>query len=210
MAVSTLTVATVQTPHLLHTFKPNMSPSTFRSNSSSSSSSYYYIRSELSQDLKGSSKRRFSDLGLGLLAASLVISSPLDANATRIEYFATVSEPSCDLNFVQSGLGFCDVAVGTGNEAPYGELINIHYTARFADGIVFDSSYKRARPLTMRIGVGKVIATYLAMQLLSMILILWESTSEKPVRGTRSMISDTWESNCNFLSRSSTINAQNQ
>ncbi|XP_042517930.1 photosynthetic NDH subunit of lumenal location 4, chloroplastic isoform X2 [Macadamia integrifolia] len=157
MAVSTLTVATVQTPHLLHTFKPNMSPSTFRSNSSSSSSSYYYIRSELSQDLKGSSKRRFSDLGLGLLAASLVISSPLDANATRIEYFATVSEPSCDLNFVQSGLGFCDVAVGTGNEAPYGELINIHYTARFADGIVFDSSYKRARPLTMRIGVGKVL-----------------------------------------------------
>jgi len=34
--------------------------------------------------------------------------------------------------------------------------LQIHYTARFADGIVFDSSYKRGRPLTMRIGVGKV------------------------------------------------------
>lgn len=34
--------------------------------------------------------------------------------------------------------------------------LQVHYTARFADGIVFDSSYKRGRPLTMRIGVGKV------------------------------------------------------
>ncbi|CAL5431097.1 unnamed protein product [Camellia sinensis] len=33
----------------------------------------------------------------------------------------------------------------------------IHYTARFADVIVFDSSYKRGRPLTMRIGLRKVM-----------------------------------------------------
>ena len=32
----------------------------------------------------------------------------------------------------------------------------VHYTARFPDGTVFDSSYKRGRPLTMRIGAGKV------------------------------------------------------
>ncbi|CAH1427826.1 unnamed protein product [Lactuca virosa] len=66
-------------------------------------------------------------------------------------------EPSCELQFAPSGLGYCDVAPGFGEEAPYSTLINIHYTARFADGIVFDSSYKRGRPLTMRIGVGKVI-----------------------------------------------------
>lgn len=35
--------------------------------------------------------------------------------------------------------------------------MQVHYTARFADGIVFDSSYKRGRYLTMRIGVGKVL-----------------------------------------------------
>ncbi|KAJ4964702.1 hypothetical protein NE237_016551 [Protea cynaroides] len=148
MAVTTLSVAAVPKPHHLQTFKPKSS-CICRSNSN--------LRSELSLELKSSTKKRLFDLGLGFLAASVMISSPLDANATRIEYFATVSEPSCELNFVRSGLGFCDVAVGTGNEAPYGELINIHYTARFADGIVFDSSYKRARPLTMRIGVGKVI-----------------------------------------------------
>ncbi|KAF2293090.1 hypothetical protein GH714_036522 [Hevea brasiliensis] len=81
----------------------------------------------------------------------------MDADATRIEYYATVADPLCDFNFVRSGLGYCDISVGSGQEAPYGELVDVHYTARFADGIVFDSSYKRGRPLTMRIGVGKVI-----------------------------------------------------
>ncbi|KAL0908544.1 hypothetical protein M5K25_023040 [Dendrobium thyrsiflorum] len=100
------------------------------------------------------SRRRLIELGLGLLAFSAPM---LDANATRIEYYATVGEPLCDLNFVKSGLGFCDVAAGNGVQAPGGELINVHYTARFADGTVFDSSYKRGRPLTMRIGVGKVL-----------------------------------------------------
>lgn len=80
-----------------------------------------------------------------------------DANATRSLYYATVEEPPCDLNFVKSGLGFCELVVGKGAEAPGGELINVHYTARFADGTVFDSTYKRGRPLTMRIGRGKVL-----------------------------------------------------
>jgi hypothetical protein len=41
--------------------------------------------------------------------------------------------------------------------------MQIHYTARFGDGIVFDSSYKRGRPLTMRIGVGKVDKFFVAV-----------------------------------------------
>lgn len=104
-----------------------------------------------------SPKKWVLDLGIGVLAASVVAVSPLEAEATRIEYYATVAEPSCDLNFARSGLGFCDVQPGSGLEAPYGELVNVHYTARFADGRVFDSSYKRGRPLTMRLGVGKIL-----------------------------------------------------
>ncbi|OAY33373.1 photosynthetic NDH subunit of lumenal location 4, chloroplastic [Manihot esculenta] len=102
-------------------------------------------------------KKCLFDVGIGLLAASVLAFSAMDADATRIEYYATVGDPLCDFNFVRSGLGYCDISVGSGEEAPYGELVNVHYTARFADGIVFDSSYKRGRPLTMRIGVGKVI-----------------------------------------------------
>ncbi|KAL2246579.1 UNVERIFIED_CONTAM: Photosynthetic NDH subunit of lumenal location 4, chloroplastic [Sesamum indicum] len=103
-------------------------------------------------------KKQLMGFAAGILTASAVAAAtPLAADATRIEYYATVSEPSCELNFVRSGLGYCDVVVGSGEEVPYGQLINVHYTARFADGIVFDSTYKRARPLTMRLGTGKVI-----------------------------------------------------
>ncbi|PIA48041.1 hypothetical protein AQUCO_01400553v1 [Aquilegia coerulea] len=113
--------------------------------------------SNVSLESNSSTKGKIFDLGIGLLAASMVLTTPLEANATRIEYYATVAEPSCELKYVKSGLGYCDIAPGIGTEAPRGELIDVHYTARFADGTVFDSSYKRGRALTMRIGVGKVI-----------------------------------------------------
>ncbi|XP_031093775.1 photosynthetic NDH subunit of lumenal location 4, chloroplastic [Ipomoea triloba] len=103
------------------------------------------------------SKRQILQLGVGLFAASMVASTPLEADATRIEYYATTADPPCDFTFAPSGLGYCDITVGSGQEAPYNTLINIHYTARFSDGVVFDSSYKRGRPLTMRLGMGKVI-----------------------------------------------------
>ncbi|KAF5195118.1 Fk506-binding protein [Thalictrum thalictroides] len=145
MVVPALTVATAKPHRLLQTFNSKPTSITFKPTSN------------VSLESTSSTKKRVFDLGIGLLAASMVFTTPLEANATRIEYYATVAEPSCELKYVKSGLGYCDVAPGIGTEAPRGELIDIHYTARFADGIVFDSSYKRARPLTMRIGVGKVI-----------------------------------------------------
>ncbi|KAF9611539.1 hypothetical protein IFM89_032939 [Coptis chinensis] len=141
------------------TTKPNLLPQTIKSKPSSSFS-FKPISSltptSSNAPSNSGNKMKFNEFGIGLLAASLVFVMPLEANATRIEYYATVSEKSCELNFVKTGLGYCDVGVGTGKEATRGELINVHYTARFADGTVFDSSYKRGRPLTMRIGVGKV------------------------------------------------------
>ncbi|XP_010261317.1 PREDICTED: provicilin [Nelumbo nucifera] len=112
---------------------------------SPSSSRFSSGESKVSLESESAIKRRILDAGLGRLAASMVFSVPLDANATRIEYYYTVSEPCCELSFAPSGLGFCGVAVGTGPVAPLGELLNIHYTARFADGTVFDSNYKSAR-----------------------------------------------------------------
>lgn len=103
------------------------------------------------------SKRGLLQAGIGAFLSSVGMVPADAARATRTEYYATVGEPLCDMSFVRSGLGYCDVAVGNGVQPPPGELINIHYTARFADGTVFDSSYKRGRPLTMRIGMGKVL-----------------------------------------------------
>ncbi|KAF3970603.1 hypothetical protein ACB098_02G201700 [Castanea mollissima] len=158
MAVSALTI---QTPnfHSLQTFNPTKSFFTTTKPTSSSCPCFSNTdNAKLSTATASTSatKKRVFEMGIGLLAASVMALSPLDANATRVEYYATVEEPSCELNFVRSGLGYCDILVGSGEEVPYSQLIDMHYTARFADGTVFDSSYKRGRPLTMRLGVGKV------------------------------------------------------
>ncbi|KAL6277062.1 hypothetical protein ACE6H2_020663 [Prunus campanulata] len=161
MKVSALILTTPKPLPHIQSFHPTTSFSSCNSkptcSCSSSSPSTVENNAKVSWASKFVTKKSVLDVGFGLLAASLVALSPLEANATRIEYYATVGEPLCELNFVRSGLGFCDVSVGSGVDAPRGELINVHYTARFADGTVFDSSYKCGRPLTMRIGVGKVI-----------------------------------------------------
>lgn len=111
MALSPLTFTTpraqasqIFTPKLSSTVKPT------------STSSYSSV---------SATKKAISNMGIGLLAASVLALSPLDANATRIEYYATVGEPLCEFNYVPSGLGYCDIAVGSGEEVPYGELINV-------------------------------------------------------------------------------------
>ncbi|KAJ7945369.1 Peptidylprolyl isomerase [Quillaja saponaria] len=160
MAVSPLAV-TIPKTNAFYTFNSKLS---FTAKFNSTSSTCFHskpVNSKLSlTSMSATKKSAFGigiGIGIGLLAASVLALTPFDASATRIEYYATVGEPFCELKFAKSGLGYCDLSVGSGEEAPLGELINVHYTARFADGTVFDSSYKRARPLTMRIGVGKVI-----------------------------------------------------
>ena len=49
----------------------------------------------------------------------------MDADATKIEYSATVGEPQCEFKYASSGLGYCDVIVGSGEEAPRGELVSV-------------------------------------------------------------------------------------
>ncbi|WVZ79059.1 hypothetical protein U9M48_026686 [Paspalum notatum var. saurae] len=70
---------------------------------------------------------------------------------------AAAGTEECPLEVAPSGLAFCDRVVGTGAAAQQGQLIRAHYTGRLEDGTVFDSSYKRGKPLTFRVGVGEVI-----------------------------------------------------
>lgn len=65
-------------------------------------------------------------LAAGFLAsAGALLGAAGSAGATRIEYYATVGERLCDMGFVKSGLGYCDVALGTGVQPQRGELINV-------------------------------------------------------------------------------------
>lgn len=131
MAVAALTVC-IPKLQPRQTFDPKPFFTTEIISSSLSDSSCYCSakkdNSKISIVSASATKKRVFDLGIGLFAASLMALSPLDANATRIEYYATVGEPLCELNFVRSGLGYCDVSVGSGEEAPYAELIDVSFS----------------------------------------------------------------------------------
>ncbi len=55
-----------------------------------------------------------------------------------------------------SGLKYWDLKVGTGTEAVKGKTVSVHYTGRFTDGKVFDSSVGKA-PFQFSLGAGQVI-----------------------------------------------------
>jgi peptidylprolyl isomerase len=56
-----------------------------------------------------------------------------------------------------SGLEYIEVEAGTGAQAEAGKTVSVHYTGKFQDGKVFDSSVARGEPITFRLGVGQVI-----------------------------------------------------
>lgn len=123
MAVSALAITTAN-PNALQISSPKF---TFSYYSPSCHSKQHCSKPKLSSTSASATKKTFLDIGIGVLAASVLAFTPLDADATRIEYYATVGDPLCELNYVKSGLGYCDIAEGPGDEAPLGELINVSF-----------------------------------------------------------------------------------
>ena len=56
-----------------------------------------------------------------------------------------------------SGLEYIEVEAGTGAQAVAGKTVSVHYTGKFQDGRVFDSSVSRGEPITFPLGRGNVI-----------------------------------------------------
>jgi peptidylprolyl isomerase len=56
-----------------------------------------------------------------------------------------------------SGLQYNEVLAGTGAQAQAGKMVSVHYTGKFPDGKVFDSSVERGEPLSFLLGRGQVI-----------------------------------------------------
>ncbi|MFZ2621361.1 MAG: FKBP-type peptidyl-prolyl cis-trans isomerase [Minisyncoccia bacterium] len=61
---------------------------------------------------------------------------------------ATMAQPEVQIE---------DILTGTGDTAMSGDRITVHYTGRFTDGKVFDSSVTRGEPFQFVLGVGQVI-----------------------------------------------------
>ena len=57
----------------------------------------------------------------------------------------------------KSQLEVQDEQVGTGEAAVTGKRVTVHYTGRFTDGTVFDSSVSRNEPFAFVLGSGQVI-----------------------------------------------------
>ena len=57
----------------------------------------------------------------------------------------------------QSGLDFIEVVEGKGKQAEAGKTVAVHYTGKFQDGRVFDSSVSRGEPIEFTLGQGMVI-----------------------------------------------------
>jgi FKBP-type peptidyl-prolyl cis-trans isomerase len=60
-------------------------------------------------------------------------------------------------NQPESGLGIEVVTAGSGAEAENGKTVSVHYTGKFEDGTVFDSSIQRGIPIEFVLGAGMVI-----------------------------------------------------
>ncbi|MEW6401372.1 MAG: FKBP-type peptidyl-prolyl cis-trans isomerase [Chloroflexota bacterium] len=56
-----------------------------------------------------------------------------------------------------SGLDYVEVEAGTGAQAEAGKTVSVHYTGKFPDGKVFDSSVSRGEPIKFQLGRGQVI-----------------------------------------------------
>lgn len=56
-----------------------------------------------------------------------------------------------------SGLEYIEVEAGTGAQAVAGKTVSVHYTGKFQDGKVFDSSVTRGEPIEFQLGRGNVI-----------------------------------------------------
>ncbi|MEN8172910.1 MAG: FKBP-type peptidyl-prolyl cis-trans isomerase [Chloroflexota bacterium] len=56
-----------------------------------------------------------------------------------------------------SGLKYIEEKAGSGTQAQVGNTVSVHYTGKFLNGDVFDSSYNRGQPIEFTLGQGQVI-----------------------------------------------------
>jgi FKBP-type peptidyl-prolyl cis-trans isomerase len=70
---------------------------------------------------------------------------------------AYILENNISANPDATGLYYVSIRQGTGQKASAGLRVSVHYTGKFLDGTLFDSSYSRGKPIEFELGRGYVI-----------------------------------------------------
>jgi len=78
--------------------------------------------------------------------------------AERAEKAAELDKYSTGFEQTESGLRYQITQNGDGPQAEKGKTVSVHYKGTLTDGTVFDSSYKRNKPIDFPLGMGQVIA----------------------------------------------------
>lgn len=70
---------------------------------------------------------------------------------------AALDQISSDFKKTENGLRYKILQEGKGNKPEKGQKVTVHYEGSLLDGQIFDSSYKRGKPIDFTLGVGQVI-----------------------------------------------------
>jgi len=68
-----------------------------------------------------------------------------------------ILENNISVNKEMSGLYYVPILQGNGPQAKAGHRVSVHYTGKYLDGTLFDSSYSRGKPIEFELGRGYVI-----------------------------------------------------
>ncbi|MDX5422884.1 MAG: FKBP-type peptidyl-prolyl cis-trans isomerase [Hymenobacteraceae bacterium] len=80
------------------------------------------------------------------------------------KYFRENNIDTSSMQVTASGIHYFNLTQGTGAKANLGDVVEVHYLGKYLDGptfnssTTFDSSYGGAKPFTVSIGAGGVIA----------------------------------------------------
>src|SRR6516165_6693949 len=93
-----------------------------------------------------------------LLSAALVAqTSSHKAAPARVPNTSAPTKVTGEGVKTDSGVQYCDIKVGTSDEAKSGNKVKVHYTGWFTSGKKFDSSVDAQQPYTFTIGESHVI-----------------------------------------------------
>ncbi len=68
-----------------------------------------------------------------------------------------ITENNITIEPTETGLYYIETIKGKGAKVENGKKVSVHYTGKFLDGTVFDSSVERGTPITFTIGVDPMI-----------------------------------------------------